>query len=452
MVALFRLRRFVQGALVIIAIAVLPLCAFAQPPQPARPFRSLFNARPQQPGREQSLVLTVSGYGGYDDNVIGGQAGAGTDPRAQVGGGVVGTDAGLAYTKMAERTQFIANVGGGARYFPNSSTLSAASYSAGAGLSYQLAHRTRIQVGQNVGFQPYYQLGLFAGFPDQSLGAVQPSNLDYTVLKRSSILLGTRASLDQQLSRRSTLTLDYDFFDQSFESGNDQTSTGELTSPSNNAADLQSHGAGIHFRRQVSRYMSVRLGYQYRHAIYSFPERRTVDGHNIDAGVDYSRSLPLSRHTTLSFSTGSTMVSFDGRRYYNVTGNANLSHQFTPNWQGRVAYNRDLSFVASLLQPMFADSVTTQLQGILARRVMVTLTGGYLSGQLGLAQETTHVHTATGAFSLVYAFTDFLGATADYSYYSYNFSNNTELPTGLRPRLDRNSVRGGLTVWLPLIR
>jgi hypothetical protein len=438
------LRRLVLGfVLIAAAIVALPVRALAQPPMPARPFRSLFNARPQEPGHEQSLLFTLSAYGGYDDNVVGGQAGgAGVDPRAQVGGGVIGTDANLAYTKNVEHTQFVANLGGSYRRYPSESSLSAASYTAGAGVSHQLAHRTRVQASGNVGFQPTYQLGLFPTLPDQSLGAVLPSNLDYAVLRSSSVIVNTTESLDQQLSRRSSITFSYDFTQQTF--GNSTPATG--------ATDLQAQGCAIRFRRQVSRYMSLRLGYGYRHAVYNYPAHSVVDGHNIDVGVDYARSLAFSRHTTFSFSTGSTIVDFQGNRFANVTGNATLSHLFTRNWNGSVAYNRDLSFVASISQPMFADSATARLQGIIAQRVMVTFSGGYLSGSLGLSQETTSVHTGTGAVSLVYALTDYLGLTADYSYYTYDFSNAVALPVGLKPNFDRNSVRGGLTLWLPLIR
>ncbi len=442
--AYVQLRQLVLGVLVIAAaIMALPVRALAQPQQPARPFRSLFNARPQQPGREQSLLFTASAYGGYDDNVIGGQAGIGSNPANQVGGSVLGGDATLTYSKNVEqRTSFMANLSAAERYYPHNSDLSAASFSVGAGVSHQLAHRTRVHASENVGFQPTYQLGLFPNFPDESLGAVLPSNLDYAVLKSTSVLSNTNVSLEQQLSRRSSLTLDYEFFDQTFRA--DSAETG--------AADLQSQGAGIHFRRQLNRYMGLRLGYEYRHAVYNYPARNVVDGHNIDAGVDYARSIGLSRHTTFSFSTGSTIVSFNGERFVNVTGNANLSHLFSRNWQGRVVYNRDLSFVASLSQPVFADSATAQLQGILAQRVSMTVSGGWLSGTLGLATQTSRVNTGTGAVSLVWALTDYLGATADYSYYSYDFSNATALPIGLKPRFDRNSVRGGLTLWLPLLR
>jgi len=120
-----------------------------------------------------------------------------------------------------------------------------------------------------------------------------------------------------------------------------------------------------------------------------------------------------------------------------------------------VAYNRNLNFVETLNQPLFADSANAQLQGIIHRRLLMVISGGYVSGRLGLGRDPNDnatLRTGTGAFNLTYAFTEYLRATFDYSYFQYHFSNDAILPDGLRPTFDRNSVRGGLSLVLPVIR
>ncbi len=410
-----------------------------------RPFRGLFHVGGQAPGREQSLILTASTYGGYDDNVINDQPGGSATPGAQVGGGILGTEADLLYTKNNGRMAFTSSLDGAIRYVPNRSSLTAASYGAGAGLSYQLARRTHVQVGQNVGVQPYYQFGPFAGFPDESLGSVVPSNLDFTVLKRSSVLIGTEASLDQQLSRRSTMTLGYEFYDQRFDRNTSQGSV----------PDLRSQSGSIRFNRSLSRYMGIHVGYEYRHITDPSGGALNLDGHNIDAGIDYTRTLAFTRRTAFSFSTGSTIFKVARQTFYGATAHANLSHRFDRRgtWEGRLAYNRDVTFVASFRAPFFGDAITAELQGIVGRRLQISMTGGYLKGQLGLVTQSADLHTGTAGISTTYALNDFLGVTLDYTYYTYDFSSVSvpELPTGFRPRLSRNSVRAGLTLRLPLL-
>jgi hypothetical protein len=453
-----RFRRVLRAVWLMGLASMLPIHVSAQTvpvPQPPderivssrRPFRGLFHVGARPPGREQSLILTASAYGGYDDNVIFDQPGGSIEPGRQIGGGIVGTEGGLRYTKNDGRLFFNANLDGGVRYVPNRSSLTAASYGAGAGLSYQLTRRTTFHVAQNVEFEPFYQFAPFAAFPDESLGTEMPSNLDFTVLKRSSVLLGTEADLEQQLSRRSTVTLSYDFFDQRFAHG---ATPGEVT-------DVRSQGGSIRFHRSLSRYLGFHLGYEYRHFRYPFAAGQTAqnfDGHNIDAGVDYTRTLAFSRQTAFSFSTGSTIFKISGQTFYEATGRADLAHRFDRrgNWQGRVAYNRDVTFIPGFRTPFFADAVTAELQAILGRRLQISATGGYLKGQLGLVTYSPDVTTGTAGITTTYALTDYLGVIADYNYYNYNFASAALLPAGFRPYLNRNSARVGLNLRLPLLQ
>lgn len=434
---------------------ITPAQPVTQPQEPDGPFRELFVRPRRQSG--QSLTFSLSGYGGYDDNVIGDQSGPAADPRAQTGGSsLLGGDASLQYSKASRRASFAANLGGSYHYFPSQSSLSTSAVSAGVGLSYQLGHRTTMRLDEGFSYQPYYQLGLFPGLGEPDLGAAIPSNLDFVVLKRQSILTTSTASVEQQLSRRSTLTFDGQFFTQTLDQPASTTTTGAGTTTTPASTDnVSGYTAGIHFKRQLTRYLSLRLGDEFRHFVYPAPDRRVLQGNNIDAGVDYSRSLPFSRHTSLSFRTGSAIVSIEGRRYGNVTGSASLVHLFSRNWQGSLSYNRDMSFVQTLSQPLFGDSASAALQGIMYRKLLLSISGGYMSGRLGYSkeeQDSSKLRTGTGALTLAYAITNALRANLSYTYFSYNFSGDALLPVGLQPSFDRNSVRGGLSLVLPLIR
>lgn len=421
-----------------------------QPPARQRPFRGLFGG-PQDPTRPQSLEVTLNAYGGYDDNVIAGQGGVGADPRAQVGSGLVGGGASVAYSKASRRSNFSATFGSDTRYYPERATLSASSYNGGAGLSYELSRRSRITLAQSIAYMPFYQLGVFPGVGDPVLGGGVPSNLDLAVTRQPSWLSNSSVDYEQQLGRRSSLTLMYAYTRQDF---------AEVAQPTDpdvaplGSGDLSYQMAGFRFRRSLSRYLALRLGYQYRKGTFGFPADTQIEGHNIDVGVDYARTLSFSRRTSLTFSTGSAIVqTTDQDRTYRVTGNATLSHEFTRTWQGQLTYLRDVGFFGNFNQPIFSDSFNSRLRGSLGDRIQLTLNAGYLTGQLGLVDnESSNFKTFTGSASMMYALTELLGIDVSYSYFDYSFSQAASAPPGLRPRFDRNSVRAGLTLWLPLIR
>jgi opacity protein-like surface antigen len=447
--------RIAAGLTLAACVAAWPAPADAQPagPQPpgrTRPFRGLFGGAPQDPSRAQTLTLTLNASTGYDDNVIADQSGVGNDPRNQVGSALVGGGGTLTYTKTARRLSFSANSMFDTRYYPEQSALSASSYGAGAGLSYQLSRRTRVSLNQNVAYQPSYQFGgLFPGFSNEPiLGEGVPSNLDLAVSRRASWITNSNVMLDRELGRLSSVQVQYGYSQQKFTENPLDENGNPLT-----AGDLTSQQAGIRFRRRFTRYMSLRLGYEYIHGVYPFPVSTKVENHNIDVGLDYARTLSFSRKTSFSFATGSSIVQTSQLgRTYRVTGNAYLSHEFTPNWQGQLSYLRDVGFFGNFGTPIFSDSFSFRLRGVVASRMQVTLNTGYLSGQLGLMEGASSFHTFTGTASMIYALNQLMGLDVSYSYFDYNFAQNAALPPGVQPRFDRNSVRAGVTLWLPLIR
>jgi opacity protein-like surface antigen len=336
------------------------------------------------------------------------------------------------------------------RYYPEQSALSASSYGAGAGLSYQMSRRTRVSLNQNFAYQPTYQFGnLFPSLEGEPvLGQGVPSNLDAAVSRRASWITNSNVGLDRELGRLSSLTLQYGYSQQRFTENPLDENGNPIT-----AGDLTSQQASIRFRRRFTRYMSLRLGYEYIHGVYPFPVDTKVENHNIDVGVDYARTLSFSRKTSFSFSTGSSIVQTSQLgRTFRVTGNAYLSHEFTRDWQGQLSYLRDVGFFGNFGTPIFSDSVSFRLRGTVGDRMQLSLTTGYLSGQLGLMEGASAFHTFTGTASMIYALTQLVGLDVSYSYFDYNFEQNASLPPGLRPRFDRNSVRAGVTLWLPLIR
>jgi hypothetical protein len=415
-----------------------------------RPYQGLFGGGDRQPGSPfpPRVTLTLGGYGGYDDNAIAERVQSGADPRAQLGSSFAGGSALLAYQRRASaRTSVGATLAGDYRYLTEASDLSASSYSAGAGINRAFSARTNLNLAGNVAYQPFYQFGLPAALGEPLIGAPTPSNLNLAILEQASWIYNASIGFSRRLSRVSTLDVSYTLNRQDF-TGGQAVAEGEQ-----DFSDITGHAAGFLFRRTLTRNMGLRLGYSYRYGTYPLDTTRTFGGHNLDVGVDYHRSLQFSRKTSFSFSTGTSIVRADDSRYfYRFTGFANLRHEFNRQWIFSTLYNRGMEFIASFSEPFFTDVLTTRLDGYFNRRTSMRISLGMTNGQVGLEGASRDVTLFTGDAGIQFAVTRNLAFDASYYRFYYNFDTGVLLPGQLAPRLDRNGVRAGLTLFLPVVR
>ena len=101
----------------------------------------------------------------------------------------------------------------------------------------------------------------------------------------------------------------------------------------------------------------------------------------------------------------------------------------------------------------FSDAVSFNAAGQAGRRTRITMSAAYNDGQMGLAALTGRnyeMYTATAGVQVAVARTTAL--YVNYLYYHYRFDEDVRMPFGMGRGLDRNGVRAGLTVWLPLLR
>jgi hypothetical protein len=451
--------RLVLGVLAFVALA-LPAPAAAQgrgdgqQDRPERPFRGLFGAAPSDGSTGTTLSFTASVTGGYDDNIVSDQPNLA--PGVAVGGAVYNGSAGLMYSRSTTRSSLGMNLSANKRYFPSNTDLNAGSYGAGIGFERNLSRRTRISLGQNVAYVPFYQFSLFPGLGPPELGSTAPSNLDYAVTPQESWILNSNAELSRDLGRRSSVRMFYGYGYQNMsQSSPPPVVTDPLVAPVEEpVSDLITHTAGFQFRRSLTRHAGLRLGYSYRSGGYQFANASDVSAHNIDVGVDYARTLSIFRRTTFSFGTGSSIVQIDRDRFFRVIGDANLNHQLTRSWTARLSYNRGVGYVASFSEPFFTDGLTASVGGFMGRRLSMNLTGAYVNGDLGVsAGGGNGVKTYSANFTAQYAFSQILAA--DFSAYSYKYDfedPSVALPGGLPGQFERTGVRAGLSLWLPLLR
>src|SRR4029453_13599048 len=78
--------------------------------------------------------------------------------------------------------------------------------------------------------------------------------------------------------------------------------------------DQLDHFVGARYRYRFSRYAGLRAGYGYRRASLGGPDGSPISNHHIDVGLDggYGKSYALTRRTTFSFSTDSSLFIDEG--------------------------------------------------------------------------------------------------------------------------------------------
>ena len=323
-------------------------------------------------------------------------------------------------------------------YVPDSLQPYIGSYGGAVGVSLKLTERTSMSANQSAGYQPYYTLDLFPALGQPSLGQAALAPLDLRVNQEGYATYGSMLGVTHTLSRRSSIAVNYAYTRSDFTSGFDP---------------FTSHTAGARFSRTLTRNLAARVGYAFSEAQATGidPSADRFRGHNLDVGVDYNRPLSLSRRTTLSFGSGSTATTDGQQTYYNLTGDAQVSHELGRSWRTSVRYSRGVTFYETFQAPALADTVAAGVAGRLHRRVALQSSVGTSFGQVGLSETGSEFRTSYTTVALAYALTRLLRFGTDYSYMHYSFGSAT-VPFGFLPNMQRHTARAYLSVRLPLLQ
>jgi hypothetical protein len=426
------------AALVIVASAV---SASAQSVRPERPYRGIFGGG--YGNTEQLLTLDASLDGGYDTDVLaGGNASSGTvSTNGNQEAGAFGQfGASLEYTLNRNRVGFGATASTTQRTYPSLGLLG--SYGGGFNGWFQIARRTRLTVSESSTYQPFLNYGFFA-VPyvpgDVGIAPDVTPNFQSGVAPTTQIRNSLSTSLTQSLTPRASV---------SFSGSVDKTNASGVVVP-----DLNAKSVGGRFSYQVAKGFGFHAGYGYREGMYSnqaVPVTQTPVFHNFDVGIDYNRPLSFSRRATLSFGTGSAAYQDLGVTRYYVTGNANFTYELNRTWNVTSAYSRDAQLIESLRAPVFGDSLTVGLHGLLNRRVDV---GASVSGSRGTVGTvaTSDYESYYGNATLVFGVSRRIAITTTYSYFHQVFGRAVDLTPATPQNLNRQTIQAGLTFRLPLI-
>jgi hypothetical protein len=292
-----------------------------------------------------------------------------------------------------------------------------------------LSRRNRLTFSQQVSSGP---TDVFA-----SLGSGTPAATSRAVLNGSELPGASRTTAE---SGRVALTRKLD--------ARSQVSLAGTQSVSKMGGDgVASAGVSAIYLRQHGSYTGWHVGYGFVKST-SRTSGSTLDDqrHDLDVGVDYARPLTFSRHSTISVTTGSTVLTGVDGQHLRLNAAVALSHQLSQRWALNANYSRPIEYVAGFTRPLISDAVRAGLAGMLPHRISVEASAGGAWGaeaRAGGARFTSY----TGTVRLTRRLSPGVALEVEYHDASYRFDSDPQA-VGIPPVFARRGFRTGV-VWAP---
>ncbi len=408
-----------------------------------RPAPSLFGGMTQRSGESPAgLLVTVTEA--YDQNVLA----EGGPPQGALESGGLFTDFTANFNARVQRRrlQFSTSAGSDVRYYPDQHT----TVGVGHYGSFAITHsspRTVFFADGGIAYAPSYLYRLFASVaPVPAVGDAVATG--YAVTDTSSFNYDLRAGLSQNLTPRTRVIVRgagrlTDFLHE------EQQTFGY------GSRDLTTYESGVTLSRGVSRYVNLNVGYTYRRAQYFTGVYPTE--HDVTFALEYERPISRTRRSHVHFGASTVIVDApapgDGsgelRRQYKAAGDVTYVRQFGRTWQAAAAYRRGVGYIEGFDTPVLTDAVNVNVAGLFSRRLDFLASGSYSLGEPVVAGQLTGFTTYAGDLRMRIALSSTWAVYAEYLYYYYDFGRGF-LPAGVTPQMSRNTVRTGLSLWVPV--
>ena len=429
-----------------------------------RPNRSLFGSSAAPGSLSQDLSATLSLGGGLDDSIDDTSGPGAFQPAPSSVFASAG--ASLSYSLNLTRVQFSAEADTLLRYY---TALAERPYVLGHGGqasgSFQLTSRTSVSTSVGVFHQPRYFLPVVAPVIDtrpwkaSGLKLREALALEFgpsTVVEfipQPGVLPGTSipehvdmqtganaaVGLSQSITKRVGLYAGYGY---------------QRTEDLAGVGRLESHTAAGGVTVQVGLGLGVRLGYGYSDAVYGPAGARTHFRRDSgSAGVDFNRSLSLTRRSSLGFGTGWAAVADPGAPvHHRLTGSVRFQYEIGRSWTASAGMHRDAGFVHTFVAPVLSDAASAGIGGQISRRFGFNASVGVLRGQVGVQQSANTFNSSFARAGLQTALSRHVAISTGYSYYRYNFEEAVVLPAGAPRRLNRQAFHVSLRLWAPIMQ
>jgi hypothetical protein len=412
------------------ALLLLPSAAFAQ--GDPGPFGGLFGRTPPRTGVEFTAIDFRSAFSGvYEDAVLVDTSIPEEDlPRSGYASGV---NTGLVFERQSDRVQVKTQAGATYQEFYRASVYGATSYDAALQVRAQPATRFHLQGQAAYNRSPYFRL--MPSLPAFESPVIMPNDsFSVRLIRNQSYDVG--AGVVSHYAKHSSLTVTAAQRETRFE----------------DAAATTFRGLRMEamWRRQLSRGVAVHAGYG-RERFYASTMRDAQFVYELlDVGVDLGRQLSMSRRTTLTFATKTSMVKRPetGRRY-RLDGHVELAGHFRRTWRATVGFSRDTEFHPGFVEPVLTDGLTGMVRGMLSPRAQWTTTLSAGKGRFGFDDVRPHT-TAHTMSRLNWAITRRLGLFAEHAVYYHKLRH---IPTSfaLPDQLSRQAFAVGFNTWIPIL-
>jgi hypothetical protein len=412
----------------LVLAAATPADALAQ--RVTGPFSGLFGGDKGE--HTQSLDLRVGAGEIYDTNLTaigdGPDRVVAPDPAAHFSQSFLTN---LAYERRGERTEFLFGGGTNLRQNPYAQNRFDASHQVGASLDTHLGSKVTLNANGGFSSSPFFLLSPFS-VSDGTVTALAAD--EYGVVPQNNRTLDGGAAVTDQYTKRSSIGGSFTWRTTHF--------------PDSPDSDLDGWSAKTTFTHRLTRSLSFQSIIGREEIQYTLTSLPPIVNDVIDVGLTYGSEVPLARRTSFSFSVKPSFLRQYGLTDFRLNGHAQVARGFGRSWSSSLAYTRSTEFVAGVATPLFWDSVSASINGLLAMRVqwsagLTAAHGQESSGPGASAREYT------GSSRLTIGLTRRIGAFGQYTYYHH------EIPPGLtafelRSLIANQRVSAGISLWLPL--
>jgi hypothetical protein len=403
--------------------AAMPADARAQ--RITGPFAGLFGA---DKGEHTQALDVRAGLGTTYDTGDGPDGLIGPNPAPRLSQSIITA---LSYERHGDRGEFLVGGGTTLRQYADTQSRFAASHQVGSTLNTHLTSKVTLAASGGFNSAPFFLVTPFAG--SDGIAAALATDEYGVVPEKNRTLDGTVTVTDQYAK-----------------ASNFGASLGWRTTrfPAETQGDVDMWSAKGTFVHRFTRSLSFESAFGREEARYKLTSLPPMVNDIVDVGLDYGSEVPLARRTSFSFAVRPSMLRRVGSTNFRLNGSAQAIRGFGRTWSSSLAYTRSTEFVAGITAPLFWDSLTASINGLIATRVewwakMSAAHGEEGSGLRGAITEYT------GSSRLTIAITRRIAAYGQFTYYHH------EIPPGLaafelRSLIARQRVSAGISLWLPL--
>jgi hypothetical protein len=413
--------------------------------RPPRSTGGLFGGRqPADPNRtRQELTFTFDVLGGYDDNLSPDGGNATPDPLAPRRSGTTATvSGGLDYRRGRATRSIEASGRSVVATYRNVGVRPLIGARGTVRAFAQFFEKTTVTGWGEADYSPTFMFGSFT--PPGTDAAAPPPDPTGGVTEIRSVNGSGGVSLMQAWNARQVTNTSYTY------SRMRSSGLGEMDTRDQTAV----LGHSWNFLRNVGLEGSYSLSSQSGGNVTL--GSRPLDTHTGSLGLEVRVPISRTRRMTFSGNAGATRVqtlsSTDNLpiEYVTPSGGGSARLDLGRTWALSADANRSVTMLEGLtLQSFVTTAVSVWTGGTIGTRASVSITGTYSEGTAHEG-DTGSFSSIGGTAQLQYAVSRCCSMVTSYSYYEHKLLEVAAVPLGFPRNFERNAVRVGMTVWLPL--